>query len=197
MADSTSAAEPAPRQASAVPQPTLANYAAVTGLLACFGVALYVGVARAAASVRAPEALLGPIFALAALVGLVWLLMVSIRNYAVLRNIADATYYAAYQHSTPPDWVERPARTFNNLMQIPTMFWLVCVLMMITSRVDGAQLLLAWVFVSARALHALVYMIWNYLPARFGIWTAGTITLVVIWVRFAMHSWSSLVAYGS
>jgi hypothetical protein len=194
MADSTSAAEPAPRQASAEPQPTLGNYAAVTGLLACFGVALYAGVARIGSSPRAAQALLGPIFALAALVGLVWLLMLSFRNYAILRNIASATYYAAYQHATPPDWVERPARTFNNLMQIPTMFWLVCVLMMITSRVDAAQLLLAWVFVSARALHALVYMIWNYLPARFGIWTAGTITLVVIWVRFALQSWPSLAS---
>jgi hypothetical protein len=189
MADSTTAAMPAPHRAAALPQPTLREYWVVTGLLACFGVALYVGVVHVPRPAPAPEALLGPIFALAALVGLVWLLMGGFRNYAILRDIASATYYATYQNSAPPDWVERPARTFNNLMQVPNLFWCVCALMMITGRVDGAQLFLAWVFVTARVTHALVYMIWNYLPARFCIWTAATITLAVIWVRFAMQSW--------
>jgi hypothetical protein len=187
MAECTTAAQHAP----SVPQPTLRNYAAVSAALACFGVALYAGI-HATWALPPPDALLGPIFVLAGLVGVVWVLMVSFRNYAILRNIASATYYAAYQRAAPPDWVERPARTFNNLMQIPTLFWCVCALMMITRRLDGAQLFLAWVFVAARVMHALVYMIWNYLPARFGIWTAGTITLVVLWVRFALQSWHLL-----
>lgn len=189
MAESTRAAQPARDDAPAVRQPTVRDYLLVALPLCCFGVALYVGVVHVPRAAPAPEALLGPVFALAALVGLVWLLMVGFRNYAILRDIASAAYYVDYQRSTPPDWVERPARTFNNLMQLPSMFWCVCALMMITGRVDGAQLFLAWVFVAARVLHALVYMIWNHVPTRFGVWIAASITLAVIWVRFGLQSW--------
>jgi hypothetical protein len=81
-------------------------------------------------------------------------------------------------------------------MQLPTLFWCVCTLMMITERLDAAQLLLAWVFVSLRALHAIIYMVWNYVPARFTSWVAGAIALAVMWVRFGMQSWDLVVLPG-
>jgi hypothetical protein len=88
----------------------------------------------------------------------------------------------------PPEWVERPARVFNNLMQVPPIFYLLCVLMLHTGRVDAAQLVLAWTFVAARYAHALVYAVWNYLPARFGTFVASFIALVVLCVRFALQT---------
>jgi hypothetical protein len=131
---------------------------------------------------------LGPIFASAALVGAMVLLMVAFRNYAILRGNAEASYFARYASDVPPDWVERPTRTFNNLMQIPNLFWCVCILMMVTQTLDAAQVVLAWIFVFTRVLHAIIYTGWNYLPARFGTWMAGVITLSVLWIRFAIQA---------
>jgi hypothetical protein len=65
----------------------------------------------------------------------------------------------------------------------------VCVLMVVFRQVDAAQLTLAWAFVALRVLHAAVYISINYLPARFGSWFAGMVTLMVLWGRFASQVW--------
>jgi hypothetical protein len=46
-------------------------------------------------------------------------------------------------------------------MQVPTLFYVVCLSMMVTGEIDHAQLLLAWIFVAARLLHAVVYIGWK------------------------------------
>ena len=84
--------------------------------------------------------------------------------------------------------IERPARTFNNLMQLPVLFYLVCILMMVTNTLDRAQLALAWVFVATRAVHAVIYIAVNHVPARFTAWLCGAIAVFVLWTRFAIQS---------
>lgn len=167
-------------------EPGLRAYAVVFAALTahCLGLNALVG-SGGAQPIRA-DSLLGPILGLVALVAAVWLIMLIVRNYAVIARIASSAYYLKFADSDhPPDWVERPARTFNNLMQLPTLFYLVCVLGMVTNRCDAAQLHLAWVFVALRALHAGIYITCNHLPSRFGSYVAGLLTLFVLWWRFA------------
>jgi hypothetical protein len=176
----------APTGASDV-APTLKDYGVVTlALLVFAGWLTLITQQRSGSPVRG-EALLAPLLTLVLLVGLVWLVMLVFRNYAILKGLISGTYYKRFDVDPPPDWVERPARTFNNLMQVPPLFYLLCVLMLLTQRVDGAQLALAWTFVAARWLHAFIYMIWNYLPARFGAFVASCVTLCVLYVRFALQ----------
>ena len=139
-----------------------------------------------------PSWILGPVFAMVLLVAIVALLMVGTRNLATLRGQAKPQYYLAYSGPAPEDWVERPARVFNNLMQLPVLFYLVCVLMLITAQVDRVQLAYAWLFVALRTLHALLYLLWNPLPYRFGTWVMGLVTLLVLWTRFAIAAWPGL-----
>jgi hypothetical protein len=136
-----------------------------------------------------PGLVLGPVIAMVIVVALVWLLMVVQRNLATLRGQAPASYYLTYSGQAPADWIERPARTFNNLMQLPTLFYVVCILMLVTQHVDRAQLAYAWLFVALRALHSVVYILWNPLPYRFVTWLMGAATLFVIWTRFALQAW--------
>jgi hypothetical protein len=135
-----------------------------------------------------PETLLQPVFALVALTGLVWLTMVVVRNLAVARGQASVRFYRAYVGDTPPEWVERPARAFMNLLEVPVLFYLVCVLMLVTGKWDGTQVVLAWVFVAIRAVHAAIHIGVNRVPLRFAAYLAGCLTLGVIWIRFATQS---------
>lgn len=177
---------------SAIQAARLSDYARVTAFLTAFGVGLYgVSQLRNDVTLRA-ELLLGPIFALVSLTALIWLLMVVIRNAAVIRGLTSPEYYLAYTAKAPPDWIERPARTFNNLMQVPAMFYVVCTLMIVTHSVDRSQLAYAWIYVALRALHACIYVRWNHLPYRFASWAASCVTLGVIWVRFASQTWPGL-----
>ena len=94
-----------------------------------------------------PTELIRPIVALVALTGVVWALMVVVRNTAVFRGAASIGYYRGYTGNAPPEWIERPARAFMNLLEVPILFYLVCVLMLVTQRFDRTQVALAWTFV--------------------------------------------------
>ena len=178
-----------PPQGAATSAVRWSDYGQVGVLLAAVCLGLF-GVTRLGPDpALRPELLLGPIFALVGLTALVWLAMVIVRNMAVMLGLCDAGYFLAYKETPPAEWIERPARTFNNLMQVPPLFYLVCTLMLVTRSFDRSQLVCAWIFVALRAVHACVYLGWNYLPYRFAAWIASCITLGVLWVRFASQVW--------
>lgn len=135
-----------------------------------------------------PETLIQPIVALVGLTAVVWLTMVAVRNTAVFRGVASVRYYRAYASDIPPEWVERPARAFNNLLEVPVLFYLLCVLMLVTGHFDRTQVALAWAFVAIRVVHALIHICFNRVPFRFAAYVAGCVTLGVMWVRFAARS---------
>jgi hypothetical protein len=72
-----------------------------------------------------------------------------------------------------------------NLLEVPVLFYLVCVLMIVTGDFDPIQLTLAWVYVAARFVHAVIYIGLNYVPARMTAYVCSCIALIVMWVRFA------------
>lgn len=169
-------------------EPALREYASVTAALTAFVAALVVSVGRGSGHSVATKALIAPMLGMFALTAVVWLLMALARNGAILRGIASVSYYADYRSNPPQEWIERPARTFNNLLQVPTLFYVVCVLGIVTGATDAAQVGLAWFYVGARVVHSIVYIGWNYVPARFGCWFASCVVLGVMWWRFAVTS---------
>jgi hypothetical protein len=179
--------ESAPPLAATAYKPTLFAYGVVSTILTVWIAALVVIVRLSGTAPVANERLLAPLYALVALTGVVWLLMVGVRNYAILRDLSPSSYYVAYRGDAPPDWVERPARVFNNLMQVPTLFYVVCLLMMQLGRTDAAELALAWLFVTARLAHSAIYVIWNFVPARFASWLMGVFVLIAMWLHLAAN----------
>jgi hypothetical protein len=175
---------PTPSAAVAAKAPGMREYAAVSVFLALYGFGLEL--ATRAHEAVAREALIAPMGGMAAVTFAVWLVMLFFRNGAIIYGKSTGAHYIDYRSDPPPDWIERPARAFNNLMQVPTLFYVVCLALMITERVDHAAVLLGWMFVATRAVHAVVYMAWNYLPCRFATWVASTLALIVMWWRFVL-----------
>lgn len=165
----------------------LTQYGLLTSLLLAFVAVLWFTLGQAPDEAFAQEQrlLIQPIIALFALTAVVWLLMFAFRNIAVARGVASLRYYRTYGTDAPPEWVERPARTFMNLLEVPVLFYVVCILMLQTAQWDATQVSLAWLFVATRTLHALVYIAVNYVPLRLATYLMGCITLAAMWWRFA------------
>lgn len=166
-------------------RPLVSEYVAI-GAIFALGIALIVSITSQAAEAVGPRGLVKPMLALFALTSAVWLAMVLIRNGAVIFRRASVKYYRDYKSDAPDEWIERPARTFNNLMQVPTLFYVISILMMLEPHIDISQIRLAWMFVATRALHAIVYICFNYVPVRFAIYAVSCIVLGVIWARYAL-----------
>jgi hypothetical protein len=157
----------------------------VGAILAAF-FAVLVAVIRGASAPMGQDAavLIQPVVALVVLTAIVTLLMVVSRNVAFIRGTASARYFQTYTADKPAEWIERPTRTYMNLLELPVLFYVVCLLMLTTGRFDSAQVSLAWVFVITRYVHAFIYIGFNHVPLRFAAFMTGVLTLAVIWTRF-------------
>lgn len=132
--------------------------------------------------------ILGPVVALLGLTAVVFFLMLTARHGAILLRKAPIAFFRNFDGAEVPDWVERPARTFNNLMQTPTVFYVACAFMLQTQLVDSVQLALAWAFVAARVAHALVFVGWNAVKWRFATALVAFVALGTLLYRFAVQS---------
>jgi len=166
-----------------------ATYLMIGAILAVFA-AVLVAVVRTTPVQGAPADLIRPVVALVALTAIVALLMGVYRNVAVIRGVVPARYFRGFTADQPAEWVERPARAYMNLLELPVLFYVVCLLMLATGRFDSVQVSLAWIFVIARTVHAFVHIAFNYVPLRFAAFVAGVITLAVMWTRFAAQNLS-------
>jgi len=165
------------------------TYLLLGAILAAF-IAVLVAVMRTT-SVSAQgtaAALLQPLVALVVLTAIVALMMGVYRNVAVIRRLASQRYFQTFNADQPPEWVERPARAYMNLLELPVLFYVVCLLMLTTGKFDVVQVSLAWLFVLTRSVHAFIHIAFNYVPIRFVAFVAGVITLAVIWTRFAAQN---------
>lgn len=164
-----------------------ATYLLVGVILAAF-VAVLVAVAwtpSAHVAQGAAAALIQPVVALVVLTAIVLLMTVVYRNVALIRGTVSARYFKTFTADMPAEWVERPTRTYMNLLELPVLFYVACLLMLTTGRFDSVQVSLAWVFVITRYVHAFIYIGFNHLALRFTAFLTGVITLAVIWTRFA------------
>jgi len=167
-----------------------ATYLMIGVVLAAFAAVLVAVVQATPAPVVQGAALIQPVIALVVLTAIVGLLMAVYRNVAVIQGAASARYFKTFTADEPAEWVERPARAYMNLLELPVLFYVACLLMLTTGGYDSVQISLAWVFVIARYVHAFIHIAFNYVPLRFAAFVAGVATLAVMWTRFAAQNLS-------
>lgn len=79
-----------------------------------------------------------------------------------------------------------PADNYNHLMEQPTIFYAVCLVLAITGWGDGLNATIAWVYVALRILHSLVQVLSNRVIVRFAIFSLATLALMALAVHAAM-----------
>ena len=75
------------------------------------------------------------------------------------------------------------ANCYRNQLEMPLLFYLVCVLALITRTVDHAFLYLAWAYVGLRFVHAAIHLTFNYVPLRALALLISFIVLVAMWLQ--------------
>jgi len=165
-------------------RPSVLEYC-IVGAVIAGGVAAIVWLTQTPSPVQSNDIVL-PLCGMFALTGVFWLLMVITRNAAVLFGAASVKYFRNYDTDQPREWVERPTRVFNNLMQAPMLFYVAGLLAMELQLVDNALTGLAWAYVASRVVHATVFLVFNYVPLRFAFYAASCLILATMWGRIAV-----------
>ena len=89
-----------------------------------------------------------------------------------------------------PNWPPRVRQIENNLLnqfETPVLFYVLVILAMITRHADFIFVLLSWVYVVLRLLHAYVHLTSNELKIRGPVFIAGVIVLAIMWGKFILE----------
>lgn len=81
------------------------------------------------------------------------------------------------------------ADNFSNLLEVPVLFYLICIVLFVTDEVTGFQFILAWLYVALRVLHSLIHITWNRVVYRWAVYVSSTLCLFFMWGGFAISLW--------
>lgn len=130
-------------------------------------------------------AILWPVFALVALVTIVWFTMFVQRLGHMKRNPPTARDFAdgesALRYFRP---VEMPANNFANLFEMPVLFFGLIPLLMITHHANHIQVILAWAYVILRAVHSFIHIGPKKVQLRFMAYLLSCAVLMAMWIGF-------------
>lgn len=87
--------------------------------------------------------------------------------------------------SLPPR-VRWKADNYNHLMEQPTLFYAVALVLAVAGAGNGLNLWLAWAYVALRVIHSLWQAMVNIILVRFAIFVVASLVLAVLAVRAAV-----------
>lgn len=85
-----------------------------------------------------------------------------------------------------PPRVRWKADNYNHLMEMPTLFYAIGVVLALVSTSPGVDGALAWAYVGLRVVHSLVQAMVNKIEVRFGLFLASSAVLAALTLRAAV-----------
>ncbi|MBN7798439.1 MAPEG family protein [Parahaliea mediterranea] len=131
------------------------------------------------------QGLAPPLLAMMLLTFLVWLWMFIRRiGYMTSQSIdVEQVKRPADVESLLPPEVQAPAYNLRNLVELPVLFYALCLYLTVFTQVDGFYVICAWVFVVFRYLHSLVHCTYNRVMHRFLMYAVSAVALWVMVLR--------------
>ena len=130
--------------------------------------------------------LLLPVFVEVGLTFFLMFWMGILRRRALSSGAVKPSDIALRQSAWPPRTLQ-VANAFHNQLELPMLFYVVVAFILITSTNSLVFVLLAWIFVLARLVHAYIHTGTNVVLQRSMAIGVSAIALVVMWVIFAVR----------
>lgn len=128
-----------------------------------------------------------PVFVQVGLTLSLLLWMVSARRGALVSGQTKIRDIALGQQN----WPQRATQIGNcyrNQFELPVLFYVLIAIALPLRRADLVIVMLSWIFVVTRFVHAGVFVTSNDLGRRSMAWLAGVLVLLAMWVYFALKT---------
>lgn len=126
--------------------------------------------------------LIYPLFAMVVLTAVVGVLTAFNRIRSAKTGEVDPRYFRLMANYPISDRVAKYGRNFDNLFEVPVLFYAVGVLAIAVNSVNGLMVTLAWVFVGLRVLHTLIHLTYNHPLHRFAPFFLSFVCVLVMWI---------------
>jgi len=86
-----------------------------------------------------------------------------------------------------PERILKVQNAYHNQFELPVLFYVLVVLALITRKADMLFVVMSWMFVASRLVHAGIHVTSNKVPLRFQAFVVGVLILVAMWVIFGIR----------
>jgi hypothetical protein len=83
-----------------------------------------------------------------------------------------------------PGHVAIPNRNYMNLLELPMLFYVLCLSLFVTQTVTALEIDLAWLYVALRTAHSAVHLTLNHISVRLTIFAVSNVALGAAWMFF-------------
>lgn len=133
------------------------------------------------------ESIFWPVTVLALWTGFVLLVTAYGRIGAVLRGQLRSNAFKVGESPEVPGKLLVGNRNFMNLLEMPVLFYVVCISLYVTKNVDSASVWLAWLYVLLRVLHSVIHLSYNRVTHRLLAFALSNLALIALWVVFIVR----------
>jgi hypothetical protein len=126
-----------------------------------------------------------PVLVVVALTFIAFVKMGAARGAAV-KGGQDPNFYRAHLGTPEPEAATAAVRHWDNLFELPTLFYAACITAFVLGAVGLWTLVFAWGWVAARLLQSAVHMTYNNPSHRGGGFILGVLFLAALWINIGM-----------
>lgn len=96
-------------------------------------------------------------------------------------------YFKIMQGYEVPENIAATTRAFNNQFELPVLFYVACVIYLFLMPNDLFGLILAWLFVFSRYIHAYIHLTYNHIIHRMLAFLFGFVCVMLMWANILLH----------
>lgn len=113
-------------------------------------------------------------------------MMLFFRVKAVRARKVSPRYFKRNQGSALPDHLEGLSQNYNNLLELPLLFYIVCLAIIVLKLNIEEFVVYAWLYVGFRYIHSYIHITYNHILHRLFAFTASCVVLVTMWVKLLL-----------
>ncbi|PCI75084.1 MAG: hypothetical protein COB20_13660 [SAR86 cluster bacterium] len=121
-------------------------------------------------------------FMLVILTTVIMVLTARVRIGSVKSGEVPQSYYSLMDGHDIPDFVAKTTRNFNNLFEVPTLFYAAGAVYLALDQTAQLPVISAWIFVAARVMHSIIHLSYNNVLHRLVIFAIGNLSVLVMWL---------------
>jgi len=121
-------------------------------------------------------------FVLVILTMVIMVLTAWVRIESVQSGTVPQSYYSLMEGHDIPDFVAKTTRNFNNLFEVPTLFYAGGAVYLALDQAGQLPIISAWIFVAARVMHSIIHLSYNNVLHRLVIFAIGNLSVLVMWL---------------
>ena len=127
-----------------------------------------------------------PMAALVFLTFFVMYLLLVLRTKAVRTRKISPRYFKLNKGGEESDRMVAVGHNYSNLLELPFLFYVVCVIAIILNQSAEYFIIHAWVFVALRYLHSYIHITYNHVLHRLFAFAAAGFVLLSMWVKVVL-----------